>query len=132
VHALTASCPEPGIVLAHEPIDQGVEKSEAALTVAPVLLARIAGPGRVLTEDALFCQRTLCQQVLAAGGDDLLLVKENQPTLYDGIRPLFDPPADLDALPLLDRRTARTVDRGHGRQDEVRHLIASTDLTAYL
>jgi len=132
VHALTAYCHEHGLVLAHEPIEQGVEKSEAELTVAPALVARIAWPGRVLTGDALFCQRALCRQVLAAGGDYLLLVKENQPTLYDDIRLLFDPPADLDALPLLDRREARTADRGHGRQDEVRHLIASTDLTDYL
>jgi len=51
---------------------------------------------------------------------------------YDDIRLLFDPPTDLDALPLLDRRAARTVDRGHGRQDEVRHLVASTELTTYL
>ncbi len=132
VHALTAFCHEQRIVLAHEPIEQGVEKSEAALTVAPALLARITWPGRVLTGDALFCQRNLCQQVLAAGGDDLLLVKENQPTLYDDIRLLFDPPPDIEALPLLDRREARTRDRGHGRQDEVRHLVASADLTDYL
>lgn len=134
VHALTAYCHEHGLVLAHEPIEQGVEKSEAELTVAPALVARIAWPGRVLTGDALFCQRALCRQVLAAGGDYLLLVKENQPTLYDDIQLLFDPPEDLamDALPLLDRREARTRDRGHGRQDDVRHLVASTDLTAYL
>ena len=132
VHALTAYCHEHGLVLAHEPIKQGVEKSEAELTVAPALVARIAWPGRVLTGDALFCQRALCRQVLAAGGDYLLLVKENQPTLFDDIRLLFDPPADMDALPLLDRREARTLDRGHGRQNDVRHLVASTDLTDYL
>lgn len=109
-----------------------MEKSEAELTVAPALLARIAWPGRVLTGDALFCQRHLCQQVLDAGGDYLLLVKENQPALYTDIRLLFDPPPDMGALPLLDRREARTRDRGHRRQDEVRHLVASTDLTAYL
>jgi hypothetical protein len=43
----------------------------------------------VLTGDALFCQ-----QVLKAGGDYVLLVKANQPTLHDDIRLLFDPPAD--------------------------------------
>jgi len=134
VHALTAFCHEHGVVLAHEPIapGQGVEKGEAELTVAPALLARVAWPGRVLTGDALFCQRHLCQQVLDAGGDDVLLVKENQPTLYDDIRLLFDPPPDLGALPLEDRREARTRDQGHGRQDEVRQLVASTDLTGYL
>jgi predicted transposase YbfD/YdcC len=132
VHALTAFCHEQGLVLAHEPITQGAEKSEAELTVAPALLARIIWPGRVLTGDALFCQRHLCQQVLAAGGDYLLLVKENQPTLYKDLALLFDPPADGAPLPLLDRREVRTTDCGHGRREEVRHLVASTDLSAYL
>ena len=83
VHALPAFCHEQGVVLAHEPSapGQGAEKGEAELTVAPTLLARVAWPGRVLTGDALFCQRDLCQQVLEADGDYLLLVKENQPTL---------------------------------------------------
>ena len=132
VHALTAFCQEHGVVLAHEPIVQGADKGEAEVTVAPALLARVAWPGRVLTGDALFCQRHLCQQVLDAGGDYLLLVKENQPTLSHDIRLLFDPPPSLAALPLVDQRQAQTHDRGHGRQDEVRHLVASTDLTAYV
>src|SRR5579871_350362 len=130
----SAFCHAHGVVLAHEPIEpgQGTEKSEAELTVAPALLARVAWPGRVLTGDALFCQRHLCQQVLDAGCDDVLLVKENQPTLYTDIRLLFDPPTQSKPLPLLDRREARTVDRGHGRRNDVRHLMASTDVTAYL
>jgi predicted transposase YbfD/YdcC len=134
VHALTAFCHEHGVVLAQEPIEpgQGTEKAEAELTVAPALLARVAWPGRVLTGDALFCQRPLCQQVLEAGGNYLLLVKENQPTLYDDIRLLFDPPPSLASLPLLDQREARTVERGHGRRDDVRQLVASTDLNGYV
>lgn len=133
VHMLTAFCHEHGVVLAQEPIDQGAEKAEAELTVAPALIARVAWPGRVLTGDALFCQRDLCAQVCAAGGDYLLLVKENQPTLYADLHLLFDPPANQQPLPLLDRREARTVDkRGHGRQDDVRTLVASTDLSDYL
>ena len=93
VHALSAFCHEQGIVLAHEPIAAGADKAEAELTVAPALLARIDWRGRVLTGDALFCQTALCAQVLAAGGDYLLLVKENQGTLYRDIQLLFDPPA---------------------------------------
>ena len=77
VHALSAFCHDSGVVLAHEPIETGTDKAEAELTVAPTLLGRIAWPGRVLTGDALFCQRALCQQVRDAGGD-YLLVKANQ------------------------------------------------------
>lgn len=131
VHALTAFCHDHGVVLAHEPIRHGADKAAGELTVAPALVAQIDWRGRVLTGDALFCQRRLCQQVLAAGGDYLVLVKEHQPALYRDIRLLFDPPADSAPLPLLDRREARTVEKGHGREAEVRHLIGSTDLTAY-
>jgi predicted transposase YbfD/YdcC len=132
VHALSAFCHDTGVVLAHEPIAAGLEPAEAELTVAPALLARVAWPGRVLTGDALFCQRSLCRQVQAAGGDYLLVVKANQATLHHDLALLFDPPPDVPALPLLDRRVARTVERGHGRHHERREVIASTDLAGYL
>ncbi|MGH2562251.1 MAG: ISAs1 family transposase [Thermomicrobiales bacterium] len=107
-------------------------RGEAELTVARALLDRIDWHDRVLTGDALFCQRSLCAQVGAAGGDYLLLVKENQPALSEAIQLLFDPPPALARLPLADRRTAQTVETGHGRIRERRELVASTDLTAYL
>ena len=132
VHALSAFCHEQGIVLAHEPITAGGDKAEAELTVAPALLARIDWRGRVLTGDALFCQTALCAQVQQAGGDYVLLVKENQGTLYRDIELLFDPPATVPAAPLTDRRVARTLENGHGRRMERRELIASTDLNGYL
>jgi predicted transposase YbfD/YdcC len=131
VHALTAFCHAQGVVLAHEPIEHGTEKTEAELTVAPALIDQIDWRQRVLTGDALFCQRQLCQQVVDAGGDYLLLVKENQPTLFAAIQVLFDPPP-ADALALLDRREVHTSERGHGRRDDTRQLVASTDLNAYL
>lgn len=131
VHALSAFLHEHGIVLAQEPIEsQGqADKAEAELTVAPDLIRRIDWQGRVMTGDALFCQRNLCQQVIDAGGDYLLIVKENQPTLYEDIRLLLESPSL--ALPLDDRREAKTVDHGHGRHHDTRQLIASTDLVGY-
>ena len=132
VHALSAFCHEQGMVLAHEPITVQRDKAEAELTVAPTLLDRLDWPGRVLTGDALFCQRALCAQVQAAGGHYLLLVKENQPALHEAIALLFDPPPVLARRPLADLRTTRTIDTGHGRRPEVRELRASTDLTAWL
>jgi predicted transposase YbfD/YdcC len=132
VHALSAVCQASGLVLAHEPITAQGDKAEAELSVAPLLVARIDWRHRVLTGDALFCQRTLCRQIRAADGNSLLLVKENQPTLHEAIALLFDPPPEINALPLIDRRVAETWARGHGRTNEHRHLTASTDLTDYL
>jgi predicted transposase YbfD/YdcC len=130
IQALSAVCHDSGIVLAQEPVEHLGDKAEAELTVAPRLLARLDLRDRVVTGDALYCQRELCQQVLAAGGDYLFLVKANQPALYEDLRLLFDPPTP--ALPLLDQRAVCTLDQGHGRYDETRHLIASTDLNEYL
>jgi predicted transposase YbfD/YdcC len=105
------------------------DKAEAELSVAPALLKRLDWHGRVLTGDALFCQRSLSKQVVDSGGDYLFIVKENQPSLYEDIRLLFEPPGL--GPPLDDRREAKTVDHGHGRHYDTRHLIASTDLVGY-
>jgi predicted transposase YbfD/YdcC len=127
VHALVAFCHERGVVLAQEPIDRGTDKAAAELAVAPILFNRLEWQGRVLTADALHCQRQLCAQVLAAGGDYLLLVKANQGRLFTDLGSCFAPPLDL-----VDRREAQTLDQGHGRTAESRTLIATTDLVGYL
>jgi len=108
VHALSAVCHASGLIVAQEPITANGDKAEAELSVVPRLVARIDWRDRVLTGDALFCQRGLCQQVCAAQGNYVLLVKDNQPALHAAIALLFDPPADLATLPLLDRREVET------------------------
>jgi predicted transposase YbfD/YdcC len=121
---------ETGVVLAQEPVTAGLDKAEAELSVAPQLLARLDWRGRVLTGDALLCQRAICRQVLAAGGDYLFVVKDNQQRLAREIAWLFEPASAREQpLPLLDARTTRTVERGHGRTRDTRWLLATTDLT---
>lgn len=129
VHMLSAVSHDDDLVLAQVPITVAADKAEGELTVAPALIARLTWHGRVMTGDALFCQRNLCEQVLKAGGDYLIIVKANQPTLFDDLQLLFDPPHPT--LPLTDRREAQSRDNGHGRHDEVRRLVASTDLMGY-
>lgn len=134
VHVLSAYCHELGLVLAAEPIAApvGTDKGAAELTVAPTLLRRIDWHGRVLTGDALFCQRDLCQQVCAAGGDYLVTVKANQAALLADLQLFFDPPTAEPNWLRTDQRTAQSLDYGHGRTLERRTLTASTDLTGYL
>lgn len=134
VHLLSAYCHDLGLVLAEEPIQAatGMAKGDAELTVAPTLLDRLDWHGRVLTGDALFCQRELCTQVCAAGGDYLLILKANQTQTYADVALCFDPPTAAPAWLRPDVRTTRTIDYGHGRTLELRTLAATTDLTAYL
>jgi hypothetical protein len=96
------------------------------LTHMKPCLTPILRQGRVISADALFTQRSFCQDVIAAGGDYLLVVKHNQ-TLYEDSSLFFhEPPADC-----LDWRTACTSYKGHGRLEN-RVLWASTDLNDFL
>lgn len=132
IHALTACTRDTGAVLAQGEIVGDADKAEAELSVAPRLIARLDWHGRVLTGDALFCQRHLCRQVCDAGGDYLAIVKENRPQLHRDIATLFASRADVApraaSLPAWDMREATTAETGHGRA-EARHLIASTSRT---
>ena len=58
---------------------------KAALT----LLKAVVLKGRLVTADAIFCQRDLCQQVVDDGGDYLITVKDNQPELQAAIQAEF-------------------------------------------
>ena len=135
VHMLSAVLHDCGIVLAQMPLDHTGEKAAAEQTAAPALVARLDWTGCVLTGDALYCHADLCATVTGAGGDYLLIVKENQPALLRAIATLFASRADVAlaaaSLPAWDMREARTLDKGHGRV-EVRHLVASTALNDYL
>ncbi len=135
VHMLSAVMHDCGIVLAQLPLDHTGEKAEAELSAAPTLVARLDWAGCVLTGDALYCHADLCTTVRDAGGDYLLIVKENQATLLRAITTLFASRADAAlraaSLPPWDMREVTTVDKGHGRLD-VRHLVASTALNDYL
>ena len=65
---------------------------------------------RVLTMDALLTQRQVAQTIVDKGGDYVMIVKDNQPTLKEDIELVFTLP------PAGDRQASvRTVDGGHGR-----------------
>jgi predicted transposase YbfD/YdcC len=102
---------------------RGVRPGEAELTVLPRLLADLVLDGLVVTGDALLAQRELCAQIVDQGGDYLVSLKGNQPTLLEEVVTLFaDPPAPPAVATQRDR---------HGDRHEVRTLAASTALTGY-
>ena len=70
---------------------QEEQKMKSELAVATLLVKQIDWNGKVLTGDALYCQRCLCHALRLAGGDYLFLVKGNQPQLLEDIRVLFAP-----------------------------------------
>ncbi|TWT81700.1 hypothetical protein CA13_31760 [Planctomycetes bacterium CA13] len=58
---------------------------------AMLLLKSLIVDGMVITGDAMFCQRKLCQQIIDSGGDYLITVKDNQPELNKTVKSDFNP-----------------------------------------
>ena len=73
--------------------------------------------GRIVTADAMHCQRATAQTILERGGDYVLALKRNQPALYDDVRLWLDDPATVP-----DDR-AETVDGDHGRIETRRAVV---------
>jgi predicted transposase YbfD/YdcC len=109
--------------------EQRVAEGTNELGTLPDLLADRDLTGTVTTLDAIFTQRTIAQQIIDQGGHYLMVVKKNQPTLYEDIETLFEEPP----LPTAedDRQRYTYSDHGHGRLER-RTLVASEMLNEYL
>jgi predicted transposase YbfD/YdcC len=96
------------------------EKSNEIIAV-PKLLEMLSLKSCIVTADALNCQRAIAAQVVAQGGDYVLALKTNQPSLHDDVRLFLDDP----------QRSAEvihtTVDGQHGRI-ETRTSLVSADI----
>jgi DDE family transposase len=87
VHLLSLFDQQSGGVLRQLAMPSHTNEHKAALT----LLKSVMLKGKLITGDAMFCQRDLCQQVVDQGGDYLIVVKENQPELLAALRAEFQP-----------------------------------------
>ena len=87
IHLLSLFDQQTGGVLRQLAMPSETNEHKAALALLKTVVLR----GRVVTGDAIFCQRDLCQQVVDAGGGYLITVKDNQPELKAAIEAEFQP-----------------------------------------
>lgn len=87
VHLLAAYCRDVEAVLAQLRVPEATNEHKTALE----LLRLIPLKGTLITGDAAFTQRDLCEVVVQGAGDYFLTVKDNQPTLEADIRAAFGP-----------------------------------------
>lgn len=85
VHLLSLFDQKSGCVLSQLRVDEKTNEAKAALELLRTLVLK----GRVITGDAMFCQREVCQQIVDSGGHYFIVVKENQPTLQETIAAEF-------------------------------------------
>jgi len=116
-HLLSALSHRLGLTLGQT----GVDDKTNEIPVAPHLLASLVLEGRVFTMDALLTQRAVAQTIVDGGGDYVMVAKDNQPGLCQGIAGLLATPAHVPgATPL---RQAQTADGGHGRVERRAVLV---------
>jgi len=82
-----------------------------------VVAATIDLKGAVVTIDAIACNPTIAEAITSRGGDYLLAVKANQPTLHREIAAYFADPA-------VRVQTVEEIDKGHGRLEIRRYAVS--------
>lgn len=127
VHSVAAFVSDQGLVLGQISVD---EKENEILTI-PKLLELIDVRGATVTIDAMGCQRKIAEAITEAGGDYVLQVKDNQPTLRKNLYQFFmDARATERKLddPAPEFSSFSEMDKGHGRI-ESRSCWLSHDLS---
>jgi predicted transposase YbfD/YdcC len=94
-----------------------VETKSNEITAIPRLLSLLELHGALVTIDAIGCQKTIAKQILARGGDYVLVVKANQERLLADIQTIVGQALDGD-LPAGAVRQYRSRETGHGRSEE--------------
>jgi predicted transposase YbfD/YdcC len=113
LHIVSAWASEEGIALGQVATDA---KSNE-ITAIPLLLEQISLADTLITIDAMGCQKNIVEQIVDGGGDAVIAVKDNQPTLKAAIENHFKEHLERD-LEDLRYRCYETHDEGHGRKDE--------------
>ena len=121
IHLVSAWAAEQRLVLAQTKVD---DKSNE-ITAIPELLRALEVQGCLITIDAMGCQRPIAQQVLDQGGDYVLALKDNQPTLAADVQECFDQ-AQAAGFAGVQHDYQHAVDKGHGRL-EIRRRWVITD-----
>jgi predicted transposase YbfD/YdcC len=111
LHVVSAWAGQSGLTLGQVAVDA---KSNEIIAM-PQLLELLDLRDKIVTTDAMGCQKAIAETIVAGGGDYILAVKENQPTLHAEIQAAF---ATAASPPARSSRLYTTEDHGHGREEQ--------------
>jgi predicted transposase YbfD/YdcC len=122
LHIVSAWASEHHLTLGQVAVD---DKSNE-ITAIPRLLELLDVHGALVTIDAMGCQKAIAKQIVAQGGDYVLPVKSNQPTLLAEIQETIGEVLE-NGQEGIEYETFETTDKAHGRAETRSYLIV-TDL----
>jgi predicted transposase YbfD/YdcC len=125
LHVVSAWAGQAGLTLGQVAVDA---KSNE-ITAMPQLLELLDLRDKIVTTDAMGCQKEVAKTVVEGEGDYILAVKDNQPTLHAEAQAAF---AAAAGQPAPAHREYTTEETGHGRHERrtVRVLPAARHLSA--
>jgi predicted transposase YbfD/YdcC len=118
LHIVSAWASEQGIALGQV----ATEEKSNEITAIPELLKQIDLKDSLITIDAMGCQKEIARDIVDGGGDFVISVKDNQPTLKETIEMYFEKHLELD-LQELKYRFHETTESAHGRIDERSYFL---------
>ena len=86
------------------------------ITAIPRLLDLLDVNGALVSIDAMGCQKEIAAKIVERGGDYVLTVKDNQPSLLSAIQDCFQQAIETDFAG-LKHDEFETHERGHGREE---------------
>jgi len=99
---ITAYMTETGLILGQEKIHEKTNEIPTFQQMLEILNVK----GKIITADAMHCQRETCKKITRKGGEYVLTLKKNQPELYEDVKFYFDN-EKLESF--------ATVEKNHGR-----------------
>lgn len=84
-----------GGILAEHPVNPATNEAKTALAALKTMVL----DGKVIVGDAAFCDGEICREIVDSGGDYLMIVKDNQPTLHNQAQQAFVVPRSFSPLP---------------------------------
>jgi predicted transposase YbfD/YdcC len=123
LHVVSAWAGQTGLTLGQV----AVEAKSNEITAMPQLLELLDLREKIVTTDAMGCQKEVAQTIVEHGGDYVLAVKDNQPSLHAEIQAAF---AATEKSPCSSWHTYTTEANEHGREEQrrVRVLPAADHL----
>ena len=111
LHVVSAWAGQSGMTLGQV----AVAAKSNEITAMPELLQLLDLHEKIVTTDAMGCQKAIAETIVEGGGDYILAVKDNQPTLHAELQAAFVKPPPPK---LRSSRVATTFDKGHGRYEQ--------------
>ncbi len=123
IHMVSAWATSQRLVLGQVKVD----KKSNEIAAIPALLKVLKLNGSIVTIDAMGCQKSIVNSIVEQGGDYVITLKKNQPSLYAKVEELFKQAMKQGFSGFTHTAYSTNKESNHGRS-EIRHHIMLSDI----